>query len=203
MRITAWARAGVTAILFLGIAGCGDDDDGSPELGGVAEQGSVDGAGSDDDDGGEVDGGQALDLCTLLEESEVEAEFGERGRAAEGYEEFESCVWEVGDQSVAGTGSVTVSEYPTIPGQSLEDNFAGFEELADDPVDIDGLGEEAYFEHDATAFDDRSLGVVFEHTFVYFRTDSVFLSVSAFFGPGVDGVEDRLVVLAEHVLDRL
>jgi hypothetical protein len=205
MRKNVWIRAGLAAALLVGLAGCGDDDGGDLGVGGVTDQGSSGQPNDSDDDGGlDAPGdGQTLDLCSLLEVSEIEAEFGERGAVADGFDEFESCVWDVGARATAGSGSVTVSYYPPVPGQSIEDNFAGYKELAENPVDIDDLGDEAYYEHDAEAFDDRSLGVMFEHTFVYFRSGDTFLSVSAFFGPGVDGVEDRLVALAEQVLSRL
>lgn len=201
MRMNAWIRAGLAASLLVGLAGCGKDDGGDLGVGEVADQGSPD---QSDDGGLDAAGdGQRLDLCSLLEASEIEAEFGERGAVAGGLEELESCVWDVGPQSEAGSGNVTIWDYPPVPGVSIEDNFAGFKELADNPVDIDGLGDEAYYEHDPEAYDDRSLEVMWEHTFVYFRSGETFLSVSAFFGPGVDGVEDRLVTLAEHVLSRL
>lgn len=200
MGIERWVRAGVAAVLLVGLAGCGDDEGGGEiGLGEVTGDGGADGGLGD----GEEGGGPPADLCALLETAEVEAEFGERGAVGEGYPEFDSCVWDVGDQSIAGTGNVTVNGYGPAIGQTVEQQFAGYKDLADNPVDIEGLGDEAYAEHDPEAFDDRSLEVMFEHTFVYFRSGETFLSVSAFFGPGVDGVQDKLVTLAEHVIDRL
>jgi hypothetical protein len=202
MGIERWLRASVAAVLLVGLAGCGDDDGG-----GETGLGEVTGDGDSGAEGGlgdnEAGGGPPADLCALLETSEVEAEFGERGAVGEGYPEFDSCVWDVGDQSIAGTGNVTVGSYGPAIGQTVEQQFAGYQDLAENPVDIEGLGDEAYAEHDPEAFDDRSLEVMFEHTFVYFRSGETFLSVSAFFGPGVDGVQDKLVTLAEHVIDRL
>ena len=202
MGIERWVRAGTAAALLVGLAGCGDDDGGGEiGLGEVTADGD---RGADGDLGdSDAGGGPPPDLCALLETDEVEAEFGERGAVGEGYPELESCVWDVGDQSIAGTGNVTVNGYGPAIGQTVEQQFAGYKDLADDAVDIEGLGDEAYAEHDPEAFDDRSLGVMFEHTFVYFRSGETFLSVSAFFGPGVDGVQDKLVTLAEHVIDRV
>lgn len=201
MGIERWVRAGAAAVLLAGLAGCGDDDGGEIGLGEVTADGDA-GAGGDlgDDEAG---GGPPADLCALLETSDVEAEFGERGAVGDGYPEFDSCVWDVGDQSVAGSGNVTVSGYGPPLGQTVEQQFAGYKDLADNPVEIEGLGDEAYAEHDPEAYDDRSLGVMFEHTFVYFRSGETFLSVSAFFGPGVDDVQDKLVTLAGQVIDRL
>jgi len=202
MGIDRWVRAGVAVALLVGLAGCGDDDGGG-EIGPGEVTDKGDGSAGGDVGDGEVGGGPPADLCALLETSEVEAEFGERGAVGEGYAEFDSCVWDVGDQSTAGTGNVTVNGYGPAIGQTVEQQFAGYKDLADNPVDIEGLGDEAYVEHDPEAFDDRSLGVMFEHTFVYFRSGETFLSVSAFFGPGVEGVQDKLVTLAELVIDRL
>jgi len=200
MGIERWVRAGVAAVLLVGLAGCGDDEGGG-EIGLDEVTGDVGTDGGIGD--GEAGGGPPADLCALLETAEVDAEFGERGAVGEGYPEFESCVWDVGDQSIAGTGNVTVNGYGPAIGQTVEQQFAGFKDLAESPVDIEGLGDEAYAEHDPEAFDDRSLEVMFEHTFVYFRSGETFLSVSAFFGPGVDGVQDKLVTLTEQVIGRL
>ena len=200
MDIERWVRVGVAAALLVGVVGCGDDD-GGDDLG-LGDR-TVDGGGADGLGDSEAGDDQPLDLCALLERSEVEAEFGERGGVGAGYPEFDSCVWDVGDQSTAGSGNVTISGYGPALGQTIEQQFAGYKDLADDPVDIEGLGDEAYAEHDPGAYDDRSLEVMFEHTFVYFRSGDTFLSVSAFFGPGVGGVQDKLVTLTEHVIDRL
>lgn len=202
MGFERWVRAGVAAALLVGVAGCGEDEGGG-ELGVGEVTADGDGGAGGGVGDGEAGGGQPPDLCALLETSEVEAEFGERGAVGEGYPELDSCVWDVGDQSTAGSGNVTINGYGPAIGQTIEQQFAGYKDLADNPVDIEGLGDEAYAEHDPEAYDDRSLEVMFEHTFVYFRSGETFLSVSAFFGPGVDGVQDKLVTLTEQVIGRL
>lgn len=189
---------GLAAVVLLGVAGCGG---GSDEK---TAKDELDSQGAGSEDAGDIgDAGQsaAVDLCSLLETSEVETEFGERGVVVDGVEDFTHCTWDVGDQSQNNSGSLSVSDMGPAIGQTAEDYFAGFKELANDPVDVDGVGDEAYYETDPDAY--SSGDTTFEQSFLVFRTGDLVLSLDAFFGPAVAGTQEKLLELAEHVLDRL
>lgn len=181
------ARAGVAGLVvlsLLGVAGCsGDDGDASTGSGGVANQ----------DDGGDSNGAGSADtaegnVCSLLEVSEIEAEFGDRGVVGAGEENTEiACNWEVGDLSEPNSGSGNVGVMRARYAGTVESALAESRAIADNPIDIEGLGDEAYMDV-AT---------------LYVRSGEALIAISAFFSPSVDGLQEKLVTLAQHVLTRL
>lgn len=163
------------ALLLLGIGACGDDDGGGGALG-ASDAGARAGGGGRD----------GIEECSLLEPAEIEAQLGEVGAVADGDEDVVGgCLWEIG----ANGDSVSLLVLPHRPSQSLEDAVTG------DGVDIDltpvaGVGDEALLD-DSESF-----------PFLFFRSDDVFVSMSAYVAD-VAGVSDKLVALAQQVDDRL
>jgi hypothetical protein len=180
----------VAAVLLL--AACGGGGDGGGDGGDGGGKQPV-GAGSDLGEAGDL--GVAFDidrLCSMLDEDEIAAEFGERGPVGPGTPDFTHCVWDVGDEVAAFSLSYT---QPT-PGQTDEETFADMRDFVEaDPTaevtDAPGLGDEAYFEE------------VPDQTFLHFRSGGVSFIVSTFFVPPVEGTHDKLATLAGHVLDRV
>jgi len=151
-RITTTLLAfGVATMLVL--TGCGDDDDG-----GAAEAPAGEAAEEADDNGSApAEADSELDLCSLLEVAEIEAEFGTQGPVLEGQEELSQCTWEVGeDQSELGTGTVHVFVQEIPEAVSAEDTFAEQRASYADAVEIDGLGDAAYYEAAGTSVNVRS-----------------------------------------------
>lgn len=189
-------RAGVV-VAVLAVAGCGGGDGGGVAgAGGATGPGGGSGTGEADAGGTDDDG---LDLCTLLETSEVEAEFGEVGPVAGGEPDFIHCVWEVGELYREGSGTVSVTDFGPPLGVTMEEHLATFRGFADNPVDIDGLGDGAFYDEEVP----DQLDGGFEAASVTFRFGDRLLQVRASFRPAPDGMEERLATLAEHVVDRL
>lgn len=184
------------ALLLLVAAGCGGDGNKDVGLGGgpgresAAPVGDVTAAG----------GNGGIDPCSLLDAAEVQAQFGERGAVADGQSDFASCVWDVGDQTQEGSGDVYVTGYPPAGG-SGEEQFASVREMTDNPVGVEGLGDEAFLQ--ITPLEESPLGVL-ETTIVTVRHGDLVLDVGANFGPpSIPDAQDKLVALAELVLQRL
>jgi hypothetical protein len=183
------ARAGVAGLVvlsFLGTAACGGKDggDGSTGLGGATTQPGGDGESGDA--GSEESSG--VDACSLLEVSEIEAAFGDRGPVAEGESNMEiACNWEVGDLSEPNSGAGNVGVMNARYAGSVEDALAESRAIVDNPIDVAGLGDEAFLDYGT----------------LHVRSGETYLTVSAFFSPDVDGVHEKLVTLARHALSRL
>ena len=173
-RHRAWA--GVAALLLLvGAAACGGDDkDGTFGAGPAEGQG-----GSNAGAGGGSEGGP----CDLLEVSEIEAEFGDRGAVADGEALGFSCSWAVGDISDPSSGIVGVTK--ARGAGSPEQSMAEIRDLSTNPVEVEGLGDEAFFDFGT----------------LWFRSGDITFSVSAFFGSDLPDKEEKLTTLAQHVLD--
>jgi hypothetical protein len=178
--------AGLVVLSFLATAACGGKDggDGSTGLGGATTQ--SDRGGESGDAGAEESSG--VDVCSLLEVSEIEAVFGDRGPVAEGEANMEiSCNWEVGDLSQTNSGAGNVGLLNARYAGSVEEALAESRAIVDNPIDVPGLGDEAFLDY-AT---------------LHFRSGETYIAVSAFFSPDVDGVGEKLVTLARHVLSRV
>jgi hypothetical protein len=170
--------AGLVVLSFLGTVGCGGDDggDGSTGLGG----GESSEAGSEESSG--------VDVCSLLEVSEIEAVFGDRGPVAEGEENTEiACNWEVGDLSEPNSGSGNVGVMNARYNGSVEDAMAESRAIVDNPIDVAGLGDEAFLDYGT----------------LHVRSGEAYIAVSGHFSPDVEGLDEKLVTLARHVLSRL
>jgi hypothetical protein len=182
----AWAGlAGLVVLSFLGTVGCGGDDggDGSTGLGGVTTQ---PGGGESSDAGSEESSG--ADVCSLLEVSEIEAAFGDRGPVAEGEDNTEmACNWEVGDLSEPNSGSGNVGVMNARYPGSVEDAIAESRAIVDNPIDVEGLGDEAFLDYGT----------------LHVRSGDAYIAVSGHFSPDVEGLDEKLVTLARHVLSRL
>lgn len=177
MRHGAWAGA-AALLLLVGAAACGDDDDG----GGPGAIGGSDAEGSGGaNDGG---GGGGGDVCSLLEVAEIEAEFGDHGTVADGEPLGISCSWEIGDMSEPGSGVVGITS--ARGAGSPEQSMAEIRDLSLDPIEVEGIGDEAFLDS----------GIL------WFRSGDRTFSVSAFFSADIPNVEDKLTPLARHILDR-
>lgn len=161
----------VTLLLLVGAAACGDDDD---SLGGTSGAGPI---------GGQGDADTGADACSLLEVSEIEAEFGDNGAVADGELLGFSCSWEVGGTGGARSGVVVVTK--ARGAGSPEQSLAEIRDLDSSPVEVAGVGDEACL---------CSGGL-------WFRSGDITFSVSAFFGQDVLDKEAKLTTLAHHMLD--
>jgi hypothetical protein len=187
-RTRGGVAAGVVMLAFLGLgaAGCGGDDggDGATGPGGAATQS---GGGGEGGDAGAAEG-SGVDVCSLLEVSEIETAFGDRGPVAEGEENTEiACNWEVGDLSRPNSGAGSVGVMNARYAGSVEDALAESRAIVDNPVDVQGLGDEAFIDYGT----------------LHVRSGDAYLTVSAYFSPDVDGLDEKLVTLARHALSRL
>ena len=175
------------------LAACGGGDGGGDSGGGGGKEPL--GASEAGDLGDSGDSGVAFDidrLCSMLEEDEIAAEFGDRGPIGPGTPDFTHCLWDVGDEVAA----VSLSYTQPTPGLTDEETFADMRELIEadptaDVTDAPGVGDEAYFEE------------IPDQTILHFRSGEVSFNVGTFFVPAVAGTQDKLVTLAGHVLDRL
>lgn len=169
----------MTALVLLVGVGCGDDDDGG---------GLPSGLGSDADGGSNSGGGGGAgsgEPCSLLKVSEIEAAFGDHGDVAEGEPLGMLCTWQVGDIDESGSGAIGVTRArgAGTPEQSITE----IRDLALDPVEVEGLGDEAFF----------------DGPILWFRKGDITVSVSAAFFPEVPGSNDKVVELAHKVLPRV
>jgi hypothetical protein len=190
--IVARARAGLVALLMLGATDCGGDDD----------EGSVlpDDAAESNAGGGDSGASEDVDVCSLLEQADVEAEFGDRGSVTQ---ESSGCDWQVGEFGRSGTGTVNVVNTRTIG--PIEEDYDIAWDVADHPVAVEGVGDEAFFDladplgSGEFTSDDSSASLTF-------RTGDLLVMVQAnFFDLEVDPEQERerLITLAERMLDRL
>jgi len=179
------ARLSVLGVaIVLAAAGCSDDGDNGDDAGEVTPDDVEDVVEGDDSD---------VDPCSLLEVSEIEAEFGEQGTVLEGEESLDQCSWEVGeDQSQPGTGSVHVFVQfidPDLPIDPIEDMFAGQEESTPDAVAVEGIGDAAYYAPNSGSVNVRSGDLIW--------------FVQATFIPEPEGMQEKVESLAGIVEGRL
>lgn len=184
------AVGALAAVAVLGLAACGgggggsDGGGGSGEASGGADAGAGAAASGGGGGGGGATGkGDEVDVCRLLEVSEIDAQFGQAGAVSEGAPGelgvTALCRWQVGDPvSPEGGGTVTL-------GASTERDDI-FYSVTGDPVA--GLGDEA---------------VLATESELHIRSGEQFLVLMAGIYPEVPGTRDKLVTLAHLVVDRL
>ena len=162
-------QLGAVALLLLAgvVAGCGGDD---------GDDGAAPGA---DPGAGAEDG-----PCSLLDVAEIEAVFGDVGAVADGEELGISCAWEVGDPTDPGSGLVVVTR--ARGAGSAEQSLAEIRDVSDDPVEVEGVGDEACL---------CSGGL-------WFRSGDITFSVTPSFGDDVPGMDEKLAALARNMLER-
>lgn len=195
----AKARTTVATLVLAGAAaiGCGDDDDAGAF--GLDDSGQMpDGLPSElPADLSEAELGEDspsdLDLCSLLETAEVEAELGHRGTVTDGYLDGTRCVWDVGDLLDTTWGTVALSELPSAPGMSAEEYFDRSREDYVDPVDVEGVGDEAYYAVDTE----------YSEVAVFIRVGETMVLLNGFFANDLEDVREPLVALAGRVAGRL
>jgi hypothetical protein len=182
-----------------GVFGSGNDDAGAAADGtGQSSGGEGAGAGTDGPGqgggGGQGAGGAAgIDLCSLLDPSEVEAQFGEGGAVADGKGGDAACLWEVGDQSRLGLdegpGQVSLTDVYVADTWPADAQYDNMRDLTEGAIDVDGVGDEAF--------------LVATGSTLVFRSGEAFLSLTASFYPPPAGREDKLVALAQQIASRL
>ena len=184
MRTRQRALLGLVAgLVSVGMVGCGDDGETGLGSGRDADAGQVEGAG--DAPGAS---GPTADKCSLLEVSEVEAQFGALGPVAEPYVDAGGgCIWEIGDQEGFGEpeGSGDFFGVNTFRGDtsmSLEETFGPGESIPD-------LGDEAWLSSDATM--------------LVFRHGDLHVSLTTLSADEVDDPQATMIALAELTFDRL
>jgi hypothetical protein len=178
-RIGSKAGAGaLMAMVLLGLVACGGDGDGGDEQGGAGNE-VLDDAASED---GAPASGSDIDACALLEASEIEEQFGERGTVAEGVPNQSGatslCSWDVGDLTASGSGTVTLGVSPDVTD-------AIFDELTGDPVD--GLGDEALISGET----------------LHVQSGDLYFNLIAGFYPAVPGASEKVTSLGEAIVGRL
>jgi hypothetical protein len=189
----------VMLLIVAAAAACSGDDDSAGD-GSAGDQTTPQGgetAGNttaSDASGSEAGTATDVDPCTLLTIDEIETEFGTAGEVSDGEGTLgQDCGWDVGeDQSQPGTGTVHVFvQYidPALPIDDAATMFADQQQAAAGAVEIDGLGDAAYYQPDLTTV---NMLVGDRVTFV-----------QAAFIPTPDGVQESLETLAALVVDRL
>lgn len=206
-RTTGTSRAAAAFLCaLLGVlVACGDGgakSSGAAETGGATE----DGIESADADPGEID------PCELLEEADVEAEFGDAGPIGEGFNDLDACAWHVNEliTDPAGDGGTVYLTHDSLAAQTYgtpEEHFKASREndegsdLWDDGlVDVSGVGDAAYY---ASSEEMEVAGTTQSHGVLVVRSDGVVFSLSAVFIPAIERTQERLAALAQVVIDRL
>lgn len=192
-------RAVLAALLLLGAAACGDDEDGAGGTGpGGIGSGTQDGAGAEAGGdaagtGAEIDFG--VDACTLLQATEIEAQFAEVGPVGEGVpSDLGSffCRWEAEENGATQADmlppEVWVKVEPLYEGTSVAGALG-------DPIPVEGLGDEAYYDANTA---EASLHVGAGEWVV--ALGAVPRAVHIDTGTGM---QNRLAALAELILGRL
>jgi len=190
-------RAGALAValvLAMALVGCGDDG-GDGDAGGGLDVGDLADKGADGGDPGDVADGTAgggtgsmgdLDLCALLDVSQIESALGTSGLVAEGREEQGGCTWDVeAGPGAPDSGVVALGARDLAP--PFDEAFAETREVSGDVVDVQGVGEEAFYVNGA----------------VTFRSDGLVIWVQEVFFPERPGTEQEVTSLAQQVLERV
>jgi hypothetical protein len=164
----------------------GGRDDGGGGLG-PAGDGGTDQSGDSGSTGGST--GDPFQDCTMLETTEVEAQFGELGEVADPFFDVGGCAWEIGDQEGFGTPEgfgdfLDVRWIPSDPDASMEETFggAGYEL-------VEGLADEAWISPEADT--------------LVLRRGSLHVSLATSLSDEVPDLRDKMVTLAELVLNRV
>lgn len=190
-------------VLLSVLVACGDNDGstGTTEAGAAGDDGASGGA-----DSGEID------PCALLDETDIEAEFGDIGPIGEGFQDLDACAWHVNEviDDPAGDGGTVdlrhndlateIYDTPEENFQASRDNDEGSDLWDDGVVDVSGVGDAAYY---ASAEKQEVVGTTQSHGILVVLSDGVVFSVSAVFLPAIEGTQDRLAALAQVVIDRL
>lgn len=184
----------IAALLLVGAAACGGGDGDTDSSGGAGAAGLSEGAG---DGGG---GGIPDDPCSLLERSEIEQQYGADGPVSEGEQIGYYCSWNVGSTSdaMAPARAVMVGVTGGPAGQSLED-FVTQESPSDFGIDVELNPTEVEVSGIATgdALYDAGMGSL------WVRSDDLIVFASDLLGSDDPASQDKLIALAELVIDRL
>lgn len=121
------------------VAACGGDDSGDVDAATTGSPGTTDGTGGGGGDGG---GDEALDVCSMLDDADVEAVLGEPATAVDGSTgTLYACQWE-GESDPLNVLSVSIYVHPDA-ATAEEQYLATKEGLGG--VDITGLGDDASY----------------------------------------------------------
>lgn len=199
-RVAAISLGALLSVL----AACGDDggQPGTQPAGGAA--------------GGSGGPGSAatgeIEPCELLDVGDIEAEFGDVGPIGEGFEDLDACAWHVNEviNDPAGDGGTVYLRHDALGARvydTPEDLFDATREtdesidLWDDGVvDVSGVGDAAYY---ASSEEMEVVGTTQSHGLLVVLANGVVFSASAVFLPGIEGTQERLVAIAQVVIDRL
>ncbi len=138
------------------------------------------------------DDGSEIDWCSTLEVAEIEEQFGAGGTVLDGQQDdlVDQCQWDVGeDQSQPGTGTINVGTAVGAQVMEAEEYFATIKESAIDPVEVDGVGDEAFYEPTLTV--------------LTVRTGDTVYFVQAAFLPEPENTQTKLEALALAVGGRV
>lgn len=181
MRTSARTQLAIVAAVLITLAGCGgsnsndnDDPAGAPAGAPANDQPEQPEAAFDVDR-----------LCTMLERSEIEAEFPEHRPVSEGTltAEFRSCDWQMGDEYLQ-LRVLPIVQDPR--GRLLSERESQEQDPEYEIVDVPGVGEYAY----ALRWQ--------ETTQLIFLSEGLVFYLYTFF-PAVE----ELTTLAGHVVDRI
>jgi hypothetical protein len=130
------------------------------------------------------------DLCVLLEDSEIEEQFGGPVPPAEGAQFH--CSWSIDDPRTGTTTDVSVNTGLVRRGMSIEAAWAEALEVEDGETMLPGIGDDAYI------VDDTILGRA-----LTFRFGDTVLSVSTRIYDRTTGTDEKLIALAKLIIERL
>jgi hypothetical protein len=85
--------------------------------------------------GGDSGASEDVDVCSLLEQADIEAEFGDRWSVTQ---ESSGCDWQVGEFGRSGTGTVNVVNTRTFG--PIEEDYDIAWDVADHPVAMEAGG---------------------------------------------------------------
>lgn len=190
-RMRTRATSGLVAMLLVGAMACGDDGDtdvGSPGSSGQDDASEV---GDFGDPGGEASESEDdIDPCSLLEVSDIEAQFGELGTFAEGESLGPTCTWDLATRDDFSTDGMDLSVSTALSNRPIEAEFDDLRETSEDPVDIAGVGDDAFM---------ASLG----NSLRVLSGDHIMALNIVIEDSDIEGEQEKLEALAQLVIDRL
>jgi len=130
------------------------------------------------------------DPCVLLEDSEVEEQFG--GPVSRGAGGRFHCSWSIDDPGTGTTTNISVNASLRRKGMSIDATWAELESEDEDAIRLDGIGDGAYLVEDAVL--GRALT---------FRSGDSILAVSARVYDMSSGTDEKLTALAKLIIERL
>lgn len=188
-RIGTRATSGLVAMLLVGAMACGDNGDSDAGSPGSSDQDDASDVGDFGGPGDEAsEAGDDIDPCSLLEVSDIEAQFGEFGTFAEGESLGPTCTWDLAGADFS-TDSMNVSARTALGNGPIENEFDDLRENYDG-VDIDGVGDAAFMSPSSNGLSFLSGDYIVSINIIIEDSD-------------IEGEQEKLEALAQLIIDRL